>query len=437
MTNKSNINLKLSWDKDVIPAKTETERSLLIELKANESSINKKKERQAVNLALVIDRSGSMQGSPIEAAKSAAIQIAEKLNSQDRLSLVTFDSEVDMLFSNVQMNEEGSSYAKGLISEIYAGGTTNLSGGWFEGARCVTKAIDEGAFKNGFVMVLSDGMANDGIQDPNELNNHASELASRGVQSSSIGIGAHYSPLQLDALAEGGRGRLHHTETADDIIDVVLGELGEIGNTVAKNIKLNIHHPDSVQLKCLSKMKFIKSGNYFQIKVGNLQLEQTKSIALISSINKYLEGSKVTFESHITWEDIETGEVHESPVTNSTLKVVSKIESEKTSIDNEVVKKVADIWEASIAYESIIFNEQNQFERASSLYDDNSIAFGYMVDSLVDSDARINRFNSAQKKVSKIWQGRSKRGAYSSMKKCVMSEPDLRQRDPGSWHDDI
>ena len=71
------------------------------------------------------------------------------------------------------------------------------------------------------------------------------------------------------------------------------------------------------------------------------------------------------------------------------------------------------------------------------LYDDNSIAFGYMVDSLEDSDARINRFNSAQKKVSKIWQGRSKRGAYSSIKKCVMSEPDLRQRDSGRWHDEF
>ena len=108
----------------------------------------------------------------------------------------------------------------------------------------------------------------------------------------------------------------------------------------------------------------------------------------------------------------------------------------KQSKFDEVAKKNFLIG-AKIAYESIIFNEQNQFERASSLYDDNSIAFGYMVDSLEDSDARINRFNSAQKKVSKIWQGRSKRDAYSSIKKCVMSEPDLRQGDSGRWHDEL
>ena len=152
------------------------------------------------------------------------------------------------------MDESGTSYAQGVISEIYIRGMTNLSGGWVEGARCATQAIDEGVFNDGFVVILSDGMANQGITHPKELLMHASELSSRGVQTSSIGIGAHYSPLQLDALAEGGKGRLHDTETAEDIINVVLGELGEIGNTIAKNIKLHIKYPGSVELKCLSKL---------------------------------------------------------------------------------------------------------------------------------------------------------------------------------------
>ena len=60
MTKKSNINIQMSWDKLVVPAKTNTERSLLIELSADSDSKIKKIDRPPVNLALVVDRSGSM-----------------------------------------------------------------------------------------------------------------------------------------------------------------------------------------------------------------------------------------------------------------------------------------------------------------------------------------------------------------------------------------
>ena len=199
MTIKSTINIEMSWDKTVVPANTKSERSLLIDLIANSNSEIKKKGRPPVNLSLVIDRSGSMAGAPIMAAKLAATQIAEHLSPKDRLSIVSFDYQIITHFNNLKMDTEGCNYAKRMISEIYARGNTDLSGGWFEGARCVTEAIDSGDFNNGYVIVLSDGMANAGITNPKELEMHANELASRGIQTSSVGIGANYSPLQLDA----------------------------------------------------------------------------------------------------------------------------------------------------------------------------------------------------------------------------------------------
>ena len=90
-----------------------------------------------------------------------------------------------------------------------------------------------------------------------------------------------------------------------------------------------------------------------------------------------------------------------------------------------------------MAYESLILNEQNQFDDASNLYANNSMKFSLIVDSLEDSDVRKDRFNSMQKKVAKQWQGRSKRFSYNLVKKMARSETDLRQKDLGNWNDEL
>ena len=437
MTKQNNININMSWDKEVIAADKKCERSILIDLTGEGNLKTKHKERPPVNLAMVIDCSGSMEGAPIEAAKSAAKQITEKLTQKDRLSIVSFDHEVETHFSNVRMDESGTSYAQGVISEIYTRGMTNLSGGWFEGARCATKAIDEGVFKDGFVVILSDGMANRGITHPKELHMHAAELSSRGIQTTSIGIGAHYSPLQLDALAQGGQGRLHDTETAEDIIDVVLGELGEIGNTIAKNVKLHIHYPGSVELKCLSKLKREKSNNYYNIDIGNLQINQTRSVALLSEIFGQSLGQSVSFEVHATWDDINTGERLKSKVTTSSIKVVSEDEAEKAEINTKVVQKVADLWEASLAYEAMMFNEEGRFDSASNLYENNMMSYNMIIDPLEDSGERLDRFQSAHRKVNSPWMGRSKRASIDMSKKMMMCESSFVDRDADEWYDEL
>ena len=429
------MNIEMLWDKLVVPAENRSKRSLLIELTALGQAKEKKKDRTPVNLALVIDRSGSMSGPYIEAAKIAAMGIAERLTTKDRLSLVSFDNRVQVHFSNLSMDSVGRRRAKSTIAELYVGATTNLSAGWFEGARCVTEAIDNDNFQNGHVLVLSDGMANVGIQDPEELKMHAQELTSRGVFTSAVGIGAHYSPLQLDALAEGGAGRLHDTENPEDIIDVVLGELGEISNTVARNVELYIRSPRGVRLECLSSMREVRSGNFRAIHVGMMQLNRMKTVALLTKVSEHSKGKELPFEVYVTWEDIDSGEQHQSATVNSVLRVVSSREAEKAEVNTEAVRKFADLWEASLAYQGMILNEQNDFLGARELYDQNMEYFYGFVDSLEDRDSRVNRYKSTIKRMGTEWNGRSKRVSYSLSKKMMLNEPDLRQEDPGNWHD--
>ena len=435
MIKENKMNIEMRWDKLVVPAETYSERNLLIELTALGQAKEKNKKRPPVNLALVIDRSGSMEGSYIEAAKIAAKGIADRLTTRDRLSLVSFDDEIITHFSNLSMGSAGRRRAKSTIAELYARSATNLSGGWFEGARCVTEAIDDDNFQSGHVFVLSDGMANRGITDPEELNMHAQELASRGVYTSAAGIGAHYSPLQLDALAEGGAGRLHDTETEEDIIDVVLGELGEISNTVARNVELHIRSPRGVRLECLSSMREHRSGNLLQINLGMMQLNRMKTVPLLTEVSELSKGKELPFEAYVIWEDVDSGEQLRSATMNSVLRAVSAREEEKANVDTEVVRKFADLWEASLAYEGMILNEQKNYQGARMLYASQIKNYSEMVDCLEDGDSRVDNYELAGKRMGREWKGRSKLKSFDLAKKEMLSEPDLLKKDSGNWRD--
>jgi hypothetical protein len=145
----------------------------------------------------------------------------------------------------------------------------------------------------------------------------------------------------------------------------------------------------------------------------------------------------LSFKAHTTWEELETGKQNEGSVVNSTLKVVTLMKAESAAINSTVVKKVADLWEASLAYHAMIYNEQNRFGRASRIYDDNMESYDLLINSLEDKESRLDRFKLLQSRVARQWQGRSKRASYNLSKKMMMSEPDLRRRKTGNWHDQL
>ena len=93
------------------------------------------------------------------------------------------------------------------------------------------------------IILLSDGAANEGVVDQAELAHHAHELAKRGIVTSCVGIGNGYERLLLQAIAEHGGGRVHDAEFGADIVDVLMGELGEISDLVAQDVSITLHVP--------------------------------------------------------------------------------------------------------------------------------------------------------------------------------------------------
>ena len=129
------------------------------------------------------------------------------------------------------MDRAGKRRADSILSGVHSGGMTCLSGGWLRGAETVALLREGTEGHRSQVILLSDGHANEGILDPEELARHASELRERGVYTTCVGIGDGYSPEQLAVLSEHGGGLLHRAERPHEIIEVLLGELGELMNT--------------------------------------------------------------------------------------------------------------------------------------------------------------------------------------------------------------
>ncbi len=195
--------------------------------------------RTPINVALVLDRSGSMSGMPLEAAKTAAARFASFLAPQDRLSVVVFDDSVDTVFGPAA---GGDPAAFDAIGRVEAGGSTNLSGGWLKGRKLVEKGCVEGTNR---VVLLTDGQANVGIVDPDKLTGLARNGAGRRVTTTCIGFGPHFNEDLLEPMARAGGGNYWFVESNDQMAAIFQGEIEGLVALAAQNVEVEIRltHP--------------------------------------------------------------------------------------------------------------------------------------------------------------------------------------------------
>jgi len=144
--------------------------------------------RLPLNLAIVLDRSGSMGGAKLERAQAAACRAVDQLQAGDRLAVVTFDDEVEVVVPSGPVGDPEA--VKALIQGIRTGGSTALAAGWDVGMREVGRFVSAGALNR--VLLLSDGQANIGLTDPEEIARRVKQGDALGVSTSALGVGDDY-----------------------------------------------------------------------------------------------------------------------------------------------------------------------------------------------------------------------------------------------------
>lgn len=260
------LNIELKADASLVGKDSATSRILEIELTTPES--NGRNDCTPLNLALVIDRSGSMSGNKLQQAKEAAEQILGLMRAKDSVSVIAYDDVVEIVAEADSVTTEACTDMSTSIKQIRCGGSTNLSGGWLQGCECVARHQLEGKINR--TLLLTDGLANVGITSAHELSRHAAELFERGVATSTFGIGTGYNERLLEGMANRGGGNYYFIESADQIPGLLMEEFHDLAAVTIKNTVLEVNLPDGVKLELFGDWKNEQSGHKTIVHLSDL-----------------------------------------------------------------------------------------------------------------------------------------------------------------------
>jgi Ca-activated chloride channel family protein len=194
--------------------------------------------RPPVNLALVIDRSSSMRGPRITHAIEAATQVVHKLDSRDRLSVITFDASARTVFGPANLDDAAKQVLLNALSDIRTGVGTNLAAGIKKGSEAIRSGFVRGSIAR--LVLLTDGQPSVGITDSTRLAALGEKEASRGVTITTMGIGEGFDDELLAELAARGRGGFHYLATPADIPGAFGRELAGVFAIAARGTQLRL-----------------------------------------------------------------------------------------------------------------------------------------------------------------------------------------------------
>lgn len=257
-------------------------------------------ERAPLHVALVLDRSGSMAGEKLEATKACAAHLVCRLRPDDELAVVAFDDQVTLVAPLAGVDPDRLSAA---IDGIWAGGSTNLSGGWLKGLEELGRATGDGPRA---VVLLTDGQANVGVVEPARLVAMTSGARGTGAFTSTIGFGDGFDEDLLSDMADAGGGNAHFAAGPEDAPAIFAEEFDGLASTVAQNVSVEVGPgPDVEVLAVLNDHPATPVPGGLQLALGDAWGGDHRRIVLRLGIPAVAElGPRKVADVCIRWTDV-------------------------------------------------------------------------------------------------------------------------------------
>jgi Ca-activated chloride channel homolog len=314
--------------------------------------------RPALNLSLVLDRSGSMSGEKMVRAREAAMFCVDQMLPTDRLSVVIFDERIDVLFPSQPASNKQA--MKDMISRVQARGSTALHEAWVRGGLTVSeRLLDIGINR---VILFTDGLANVGVTNTDEIVSQAMGLFQRGVSTSTIGIGEDFNEDLLMPMAQMAGGNAWHVVKADDMQRIFQNELEGLMAQFAHNVSLSLIPADGVRIAdMLNDFELTETGRY---RLPNLQAGSPLEIVAQLRVGPQNVDSQLRLldlRLGFTPQDANAAEVVKEAFT---VEFADHLRVENLPVNHDVVKAVQFLMNARARNEAMKAIDLGEYDRA-------------------------------------------------------------------------
>ncbi len=255
-------------------------------------------ERAPLNLALVIDTSGSMLGDPIDKARDAAVAVVDMMRDGDFLSVVAFGTEPELLLESTEVDRGALNELREKIAEMEASGTTDMAGGlqmaWAQVLQHRTgETIDR-------MVLLGDGVPN----DPNPILPMATQAGQHQIPIAALGLGLEYDEQLMGQIAELSHGNFTYVEDAEQVASVFQQQVLAVEQMLARNVVLHLQPGPGVEIAEVLGQDTPGGGGGLQLALGDLSEGDVREVVVRMTAPGRRKGALVELlDSRITFQD--------------------------------------------------------------------------------------------------------------------------------------
>jgi Ca-activated chloride channel family protein len=327
--------------------------------------------RPPLAVAVVIDRSGSMDGDAIRDAKAAAARLVDRLGPQDEFTIITYSSADEVIAPLAHATPDAKARAAAAIARIDADGTTCISCGLTRAAQQLA-AIDTPQAL-GRIVLISDGQANEGLYDRNDLIALAATTAAAGTSISTIGVGLEFDEVTLTQLATVGHGAYHFVELTANLDAVFDRELGDLGATIATRAALTLEPGPGVELlEAYGYPSGAATSGALVVPIADLRAGEVRKVVVRAHVRAGAAAVHPLLTARLAWRSIGDGGPR-AACGEAAIQVVTDPAAVLAGRDAEATRAIEEALSARTLEEATAAYERGGYDAARTIIDQHGV----------------------------------------------------------------